>query len=473
MNLKTATVIFVVLALGLFTGLSALLVRTVDLLDLEARKLVMAGESIRVAEEVKSRLLVHNRNGFLFSLDKDPGRLESRRDQRMQVMSLLTTVDQLVDSIEEEAVLTDVRREIENYFEQRRELSALGISPVEQYTRISQNIDDTLAVVDRLIEVNREQMIGLMKHIARQNLVADVITVLLLSLGGMVLLGTIVVIVFSVSRPLASMAEAISKYGAGENATRAEVKGVKEIRVIGATFNSMANRLEERRQEQLRVIASIAHDLRNPLNSMSLVSELLATKCEEEDKAAVQILLRQVRSLDRLVSDLLDTSRIEAGQLDLEIIDQDMGVLIWDAVELFRAGTDLHDFKVEVPDEPIVCRCDGRRIAQVINNLVSNAVKYSPNGGVVTIKAWKGEGRFFISVTDQGIGIAPQEIDNIFKPFYRTKATKGTIPGIGLGLSASRRIVEAHGGKLQVKSTPGKGSTFCVDLPLTVASGSA
>lgn len=472
MNLKVATVIFVVFVLGVFLALSFSLSRSSDLLDLEAKRLFTASENIRLAEEMKTRLLIHNRNAFLYSLYKDPKLLERRRAEREHVTSLLETIEQLAVSLQDGAMVNEARVKIAMYFEDRSKLNASALSPVEQYQQISRDVDEALDAVDRLVLKNRGQMSRLMQEIGRQNRMADRVAVLLLSLGGVVLLGIIVGILFSVARPLTALAQAIAKYGAGDNAVRTGVKGLKEIRVIGSTFNSMADRLEERRQEQLRFIASIAHDLRNPLNSMSLVSELLAGKCGGEDRDMVQILLRQVKNLDRLVSDLLETSRIEAGQLELEMIDQDVGDLIRDAVELYRTGAELHTFAVEIIDEPIVCRCDGRRIGQVINNLVSNAVKYSPNGGMIRIKAWKEDDRFFISVEDQGMGIAPQDLGNIFTPFYRTNATKGTIPGIGLGLAASRRIVEAHGGTLQVESTPGKGSRFCVMLPITAEPGS-
>lgn len=465
MRLKTGLAIFVVLVSSIFAALSVSLIRISDLLDVDARKLVAAGESIRLAEDVKSRLLVHNRNSFLYALQNDPVRLEGRRAQRAQVTGLLITIDQLVNSPEEEAVLADVNRKISTYFEKRRDVGTLGVPPVEQYTRISQDVDEALSGIDALIEVNRKQMQDLLATIERQNMVAKSIAGLLLLLGGLVLLFIIIGIVFSVARPLTSLAALIAKYAAGDSSARSDVKGLQEIRVIASNFNFMANRLEERRQEQLRFIASIAHDLRNPLQSMSAASAMLAIKCVAEDQELASIVSRQVKHLDRLVGDLLDTSRIESGQLELELGDQDIGSLIRDSVELYRASSELHNFRIEIADEPIMCRCDGRRIAQVINNLVSNAVKYSPNGGIVKVKAWKKDDELAISVADQGIGIAPQDLDTIFKPFSRAKATKGTIPGIGLGLSASRRIVEAHGGRLQAESTPGKGSVFYVFLP--------
>lgn len=466
MTLKTTLTVFVILISAIFTALSISLVQMSDLLDLNARKLAAAGESIRIAEEMKSRLLTHNRDAFLYELHQDPDRLISRRAQREQIVRLLETVDQLVYSEEKAAILANVKREIMAYYEKRREVSALGLSPVEWYNQISEDVDEALVVVDRLIEVNHGQMRKLMETIARQNKMANSMAVLLLLFGGFILASIIVGMLNFVARPLTALSGTISRYGAGDSSVRTEVKGLHEIHVIGSAFNEMADRLDERRQEQLRFTASIAHDLRNPLNPLFIAADLLVAKAENGDRDLAGIIRRQVRSLDRLVSDLLDTTRIEAGQFDLEISEQDVNPLITDSVELYKPSSPLHNFSIELSNDPLLCECDARRVAQVINNLVTNAIKYSPSGGVVKVAAYGKENEVIVSVSDQGIGIAPEDFNNIFKPFHRTATTKGTIPGIGLGLSASRRIAQAHGGKLVVESTPGKGSTFYLILPI-------
>jgi signal transduction histidine kinase len=216
----------------------------------------------------------------------------------------------------------------------------------------------------------------------------------------------------------------------------------------------------------MRFIASIAHDLRNPLSSISIVSQMLIAHSKEKEQELSRMIYRQVKNLDRLVSDLLDTIRIEAGQMNLSVSVQDIGLLVKDSVDIYRAGSGLHGLVTEIHGEPLLCECDGGRISQVINNLLSNAVKYSPNGGTVNVKGWKEREEIKFSVSDQGIGIDAQDIESIFQPFQRAKATRETIPGIGLGLSASKRLMEAHSGKLEVSSTPGKGSTFTVTLPV-------
>ena len=228
----------------------------------------------------------------------------------------------------------------------------------------------------------------------------------------------------------------------------------------------MTDRLEDSRNDQFRFIASIAHDLRNPISSMSMASQLLIREGEETERSVAQIIARQAKHLDRLVGDLLDTARIEAGQMDMEFSLQDVCPLIRDAGELHQRDSNVHKLNIELPKGPLVCNCDCGRLSQVMNNLISNAIKYSPNGGVVKVKVWEESNQIVCSVTDQGMGVSQVDLENIFKPFHRSRATKGTIPGIGLGLSASRRIVELHGGELKVESTFGKGSTFYVVLPV-------
>lgn len=465
MKLRTAVAAFVVLVLGLFLALSLSLVRVSSLLDRSGRDLAMAGEQARMAEEFKSRILIHNRNAFLDELSPGAGIGAGTREQRGRIIRVLENMTTFADSAEEEDVLDAVAAEIEDYFQNRRLLSDSALSATEQYIRISRDLERSLSIVDRLIHLNGQQMRELVEVINERKQFAEVTAAVLLFLGGIILLGLIAAIVIFAARPLARLAQSFASYGAGDDTVRADTRGLLEIREIASNFNAMADSLEQRRQEQLHFIASIAHDLRNPLHSIALASELLVHKNVGDEQELAKVVLRQVRSLDRLVQDLLDTSRIEAGQLDLQLAEHDLGTVIRDAVELHRSTSSFHGIQLELPPEPILCHYDRNRLAQVLNNLLSNAIKYSPNGGTVRVEAAKNQEQIRFSVSDQGIGILSEDLGNIFKPFHRTAITKNTIPGIGLGLSASRRIVEAHGGVLIVESEPARGSTFHVIFP--------
>jgi two-component system sensor histidine kinase MtrB len=465
MKVKTATWLFAALIFGLFVLLGVSLIRVTTLLDQEANDLAMAGESISVAKQLRFFLLANNSNDFLHDPDQRSNRLADNDILRTQTDGLIARMEMLVTSEKEGAILTELEIEIASYLDRLDLIEASDMPALEQYRQVSRDLQKSLAVVDRLIEVNQSEMDLLVETIDNLNRTADKIALLLLTLGGIVLLCLMGMMFFYIAHPLRVVAETISRFSAGDAGARVHPAGLMEIRQIGSNFNSMAERLEEKQKEQLHFIAAIAHDLRNPLSSMSMASELLDRTGHEEYRDLTSIISRQVKNLDRMVGDLLDTARIEAGQIDFKFSSHDINTLIMESVQLHRTGSDLHQFDVDLPDEPLLSQCDGGRISQVMNNLLSNAIKYSPNGGRVTVKARRADG-IEISVTDEGIGIAPEDLNDIFKPFNRTAATRGTIPGIGLGLSASRRIIEGHGGKLMVKSELRSGSTFYFSLPV-------
>jgi signal transduction histidine kinase len=265
-------------------------------------------------------------------------------------------------------------------------------------------------------------------------------------------------------RPVFAIRDAMREFSLGNRNARVPEFGTAELRIISAQFNAMADSLARQRENQLAFLAGVAHDLRNPLSVLKLAT--MSTSPER-----VPIMKRQVDYLDRMIGDLLDASRIEAGQLELRPQDEDARALVFEVYELFRDLSPAHQLSINIPDSPVLLYCDALRIEQVLNNLVSNAIKYSPKGGPVEIVLRNSENEGIISVTDHGVGIPHDQHHHIFEPFRRAGLTKDQIPGIGLGLSVARRIVEAHHGQLHVWSEVGKGSTFSVHLPIRAGKG--
>jgi two-component system, OmpR family, sensor histidine kinase MtrB len=259
-------------------------------------------------------------------------------------------------------------------------------------------------------------------------------------------------------RPVFTIRDAMREFAMGNRNARAPELGPTELRIIASQFNAMADSLARQRENQLAFLAGVAHDLRNPLSVLKL-----ATISPSPER--VPIMKRQVDYLDRMIGDLLDASRIEAGQLELRPQHEDARALVAEVYDLFRDLSPSHQLLMSVPERPVMLYCDALRIEQVLNNLVSNAIKYSPKGGPVEIRLQDSDGEAIIGITDHGIGIPSDQRDHIFEPFRRAGLTKDKIPGIGLGLSVARRIVEAHHGQLEVWSELGKGSTFSVHLP--------
>ncbi|HEY0961709.1 MAG TPA: HAMP domain-containing sensor histidine kinase [Pseudomonadales bacterium] len=464
MTLRNAVILFGLLLAGVYAALTLALVNTTDLLDSQARELARAGDSVRVAQSLRNRLLAHNRNDFLFQLNDDPARFESSAAQRNEIEALLNEAESLVNNSAEGNVVDTVRAALNAYLARRDELEQQALSPTERYTLASIELDAANAGIEELTAVNRRQMDELLAAIAARNSNADFMAGALFVLGAITLSGVAIAVFHFVTRPLGELTRIIAAFSDTGSVTHVEPKGLREIRTLSANFNSMTARLEEKRKDRLRFIASIAHDLRNPLGSMSITAELLRRQQPSEATRIVEVLSRQIKVLERLVSDLLDTAHIESGHLKLTMAPHDIGALVRDAVELHASTSNLHKLDLQASDN-LLCPCDDARLTQVINNLLSNAIKYSPNGGTITVRALRTANAVTISVADEGIGIHAEDLAGIFKPFQRTTATRATIPGIGLGLSASRRIIEAHGGTLTVQSEPGHGSTFTVSLP--------
>lgn len=241
-----------------------------------------------------------------------------------------------------------------------------------------------------------------------------------------------------------------------------EVKGNQE------RARELAASLEEQRHRQLAFVAGVVHDLRNPLAALKMAAALTdrahGDGSDESYQKAAALGRRQVVQMTRMVGDMLDAARIEAGQLELVLEERDARELAREVVEAYRPNA-THPIRLVVPDEPLPTRCDPMRIEQVLNNLVSNAIKYSPEGSEVALAVSEQDGDVVLAVTDQGIGIAPEEVQFLFEPFHRARLARETAPGVGLGLSVAKRIVEAHQGRIEVQSSTGRGATFRVRLP--------
>jgi signal transduction histidine kinase len=178
------------------------------------------------------------------------------------------------------------------------------------------------------------------------------------------------------------------------------------------------------------------------------------------------VVRRQTGKLERMLNDLLDTARIEAGEVEMRVERVDLRDLVRSALELFEGGSPRHRLVSEVPQAAVPVYCDPLRIEQVFANLISNAIKYSPAGGEVRATLLTSGGEAVIQVADQGIGIPERDRASIFEPFRRTGNLRSAVAGAGLGLYVVRRLVEAHAGSVSVASVEGMGTVFTVRLPL-------
>jgi signal transduction histidine kinase len=227
-----------------------------------------------------------------------------------------------------------------------------------------------------------------------------------------------------------------------------------------------------RSREEFVSIAS--HELRTPLTTVKGYAQFLAHHVRQPDWDRARLgwlaqqLLGQVNRLEVLVGDLLDASRLQQGRLELRPEAADLVELARQALAHFAVSpdqTDQHTFVLDAP-EPLPGRWDPARLDQVLSNLISNAVKYSPNGGEIRVSVRRLDGQAELRVKDHGIGIPANEQAGLFRPFARSETVRRSVNGVGLGLYITAQIVARHQGTILVESAPGSGSTFIVRLPI-------
>jgi signal transduction histidine kinase len=215
----------------------------------------------------------------------------------------------------------------------------------------------------------------------------------------------------------------------------------------------------------------VTHDLKNPLTSLKATVQLMQRRGEYDSRAMDRMLL-QVEFLHRLIEDLAAFATLQSGRLELRPRAVELQELAKPILQQHGLLNQLHTLRLQGPEEPIVGYWDRDRLEQVFQNLIGNAVKYSPEGGEVLLRIEKGPEEARVAIHDQGLGIPESELPRLFNRFYRSDDAARAASGLGLGLFISRTLVEAHGGSIWAESGgPGEGSSFYFTLPLGVEPG--
>jgi PAS domain S-box-containing protein len=240
--------------------------------------------------------------------------------------------------------------------------------------------------------------------------------------------------------------------------------------VRGMVFNSR-DITERKEVERLKddLVSTVSHELRTPLTSLRGFAELMLTRefAPEKRRHFLQVILNEGTRLTNLINDFLDIQRIESGKQTYHFETLMLTSLLRDALEVFRADESQHSLRLEALNNLSPVRADADRLHQVLANLVSNAIKFSPKGGIVTIRARQAADQIVVEVADQGVGIPPDVIPQLFQKFYRVDNTETrSIGGTGLGLALVKDIITAHGGHVWVESQPNVGSSFFFSLPI-------
>jgi len=272
----------------------------------------------------------------------------------------------------------------------------------------------------------------------------------------------------TVTGPLGRLLTAIEFVEKGDQTARVEYKSNDEFGRVGQAFNQMTEKLFQTEQARQHLVADIAHELRTPLTIMQGQLELIQQGVIEGNQQTILSILDEVMRLSGLVEDLRQLALAEVGALPMEMASIDLVNLMRRILDIFQFEADENaiDLHFTSDNEEVIAVIDKRRITQVFVNLLGNSLRHTPHGGKVSVRLQTEIQGLTITVEDSGSGIAPEHIPYVFNRFYRVNEDRSReTGGMGIGLAIAKEFVEAHGGRIEIQSTVGTGTTFCVKIP--------
>jgi len=272
-----------------------------------------------------------------------------------------------------------------------------------------------------------------------------------------------------ISAPIRSLTLTARQLGQGDFSQRVQFKSKGEVGELAQAFNSMASDLERAEQLKRKMVADVAHELRTPLSNLRGYLEAARDGVIKPDANTIRSLDEEASLLSRLVDDLQELSLAEAGEMKMDYQAGDIAELINQTVAVVQTAATAKGLSVSIdlPDELPAVNIDYHRINQVLRNLLENAIAHTSQGGTITVTAGQRDSWVEVTVTDTGEGIPAEDLPNIFERFYRVdKSRTRATGGSGLGLTITKRLVEAHGGRIEAHSELGKGSRFTFTLPV-------
>lgn len=269
--------------------------------------------------------------------------------------------------------------------------------------------------------------------------------------------------------PVAALTQAAERMERGDLSQRVHFSGRGEIAQLGGAFNSMAETLARNEKLRRNMVSDIAHELRTPMTNIRGYIEAVQDGIVEADSGTMELIYEEVMLMNRLIQDLQELALAEAGQLHMVRQPVELGDIITQSVTMLQPGAHRKQIELsaDIPPNLPPVMADARRIAQIMRNLLDNALTYTPASGKVHVEAHAHEHEVEVRVIDSGEGIPEAHLPYLFERFYRVDPSRSRVTGgAGLGLAIVKQLIEAHGGRVQVESQIGAGTTFAFTLPL-------
>lgn len=269
--------------------------------------------------------------------------------------------------------------------------------------------------------------------------------------------------------PIIALSRTARAIANGHMNVRAPVLREDELGALSETFNAMANAMMEREKERMHFVATVAHDLKNPLVVIGGLAHLLEHKKQaataQEQSEWLGLIVQNTRKLEELIAELADATQAATGLIQLNMQEMDLSSIVTRIVEERAKSEKTHDLQCEI-QQVFKIEGDVQKIERVVMNLISNAMKYSTPGSMIAVQLHGNKKWVKLHISDEGAGMSHEDLKKIFIPFVRLERTQNMAPGTGLGLLSVKKIVEAHGGKIRFHSELGKGTRVLVLFPL-------
>lgn len=362
-------------------------------------------------------------------------------------------------------------------------VSPTGVQSAQNGKEIALTTYSILRVKETLIDVyepvldSSDSVIGIVRltyqveslYIILNELRWQIFLIILLGLVTSIVISTI--LAFGISRPVTKVTKAIYNLAVGHTHDALEVKGPEELRSQAQAVNFLVAELDSHEKSRRQLLANLVHELGRPLGSIRSAIRALENGADKDSKLykdLTQGMDAETLRLQHLLNDLAHLYDQSVGALELKLQPINMtewlpGVIKPSQLEALDKGL---KWEEELASDLPVIEMDSDRMAQVVGNLLNNAVKYTKPGGRIIVKAEASKENLILSIKDTGVGIQAEEINKVFQPFYRGEQGRRIKQGMGLGLSIARDLAEAHGGKLEVTSQASKGSIFTLTLPV-------
>lgn len=426
-----------------------------------ASHMLTDANAIEMAHRLENTLLNERREDLLWRFTDQKQYYTLKVDYLRKLDALINHMGELVTSAKEDSHL----RAIAGLFVQYKK--AASTSPAVPLLEMSHYADALLHEVEAYREQNRGQMTTTLLRSDRLDTLLDrwsiglICFVFLLTIIGAVLLKDRII------KPTSALSRSVVRFGKGERDITTPVFHNDELGMLSMAVNNMMANISRLQQERRYFFANLAHDLKNPMMLIGATARRLKNKQAVSAAYSEQIerIIEQTESVEQMISELMDAVRIEDENFSLNMAEMDLDLLARTVCEKQAAMITSHRLVYHGTSN---CRItgDSRRLERVLINLLSNAVKYSDRGSTVTVRLNRKGDRALLAVGDNGAGIPPEQIDSLFQPFRRLSHTSKMAKGTGLGLFSVKKIIDGHGGTIDIDSVPGNGTTVTVALRL-------